>query len=177
MMYAMYCEEGHRIDFVDPNTGERQARYIGDFHAQLLDVDADGNPIPLAKFCAECGAKTMSKCHGCGAYIQYNENKVHFLPKYCTKCGVAFPWTTTALETLSHYTDDLDLSEADKATLKATYVELTRDTMKTPVAVSKFKVIYAKVAPQAAVAIKNTLNTVMTEAVKLGLTDLFQHFK
>ena len=85
MQYAMYCENGHRIDFVDPATGERENRYIGDFHAQLLDADVDGNPYPLPKFCADCGAKTMSKCHGCGAYIQYNDSRVRYVPNYCAK--------------------------------------------------------------------------------------------
>lgn len=120
----------------------------------------------------------MAKCQGCGAYIQFKKGKVHYVPNYCTECGELFPWTTTALETLREYTDDLDyLSREDKATLKATYSELTRDTPKTPVAMSKFKSIYIKLAPQAAAAIRSTLSTVMTEGVKLGLADLFQHLK
>jgi hypothetical protein len=170
MQYAMYCESGHRIDFIDPETGERERRYIGDFQAVLLDADADGNLYPLPKFCADCGAKTMSKCHGCGVYIQYNDSRSHYVPNYCTKCGVAFPWTTAAIQTVSKYTDELDgLNDEDKATLKAAYPELTRDTPKTDVAIGRFKKVYAKLAPAAATVVRGTIQTVLTEYVKHSL--------
>jgi hypothetical protein len=174
MQYAMYCENGHRIDFVDPNTGERQARYIGDFHAQLLDVDADGNPIPLPKFCADCGAKTMSKCHGCSAHIQYNEYKVHFVPNYCTACGEPFPWVTTALQELGRVTDEAEeLTGEEKAALKRAYPELTKNTPKTSGAVETLKRYYTKFSPGAVSVLRAVLINVLTDESKQGLGSLF----
>lgn len=173
MQYAMYCENGHRIDFVDPNTGEREARYIGDFHAQLLDIDADGNPIPLAKFCPDCGAKTMSKCHGCGAYIRYSDSRVHFVPNYCTACGVPFPWVTTALKELGRITDEAeDLTGEEKAALKQAYPELTKNTPKTSGAVQILKRYYAKFSPTATSVLHAVLINVMTDESKQLLGSL-----
>lgn len=174
----MYCENGHRIDFIDPNTGEREQRYIGDFHAQLLDVDASGNPIPLPKFCADCGAKTMSKCHVCGAYIQYKEHRPHYVPSYCTECGEPFPWVSSALEELGRVTDEAkELTPEEKAALKRAYPELTKNTVKTRDAVETLKAYYAKFSPAAVAIVRTVLVNVMTDEAKQAMSGLFNHFK
>ena len=174
MQYAMYCEDGHFIDFIDPNTGEREARYIGDFHAQLLDIDADGNPIPLAKFCPDYGAKTMSTCHGCGAYIRYNDNRPHYIPNNCTDCGVAFPWVITALKELGRVTDEAEeLTGEEKAALKRAYPELTKNTPKTSGAVETLKRYYTKFSPSAVSVLRAVLVNVLTDESKQGLGSLF----
>jgi hypothetical protein len=178
MQFAMYCENGHFIDFVDPNTGERENHYIGDFHAVLLDADADGNPYPLSKFCADCGAETMSKCHGCGVYIQFKDYRAHYVPNYCTECGVAFPWVTSALEELGRVTDEAkELTEEEKDALKRAYPELTKNTSKTRGAVETLKVYYTKFSPPAMAIVRPVLINVMTDEVKQGLSALFHLVK
>lgn len=178
MKYAMYCENGHRIAFVDANTGEREQRYIGDFHAQLLDVDADGNPLPLPKFCADCGANTMSKCHGCGAFIQYNNNKVHYVPNYCTECGEPFPWVSSALQELGRVTDEAnELTPGEKDALKRAYPELTKNTAKTRGAVETLKAYFNRFSPPAMAIVRTVLVNVMTDEGKQSLSTLFSHFK
>lgn len=174
----MYCENGHRIDFVDPQTGEREERYIGDFHAVRLDVDADGNPIPLPKFCADCGAKTMSRCNGCGAYIQYNDSRVHYIPNYCTECGKPFPWVSRALEELGRITDRAtELTAEEKSNLKLAYPELTKNTAKTSGAIEILKAYYAKLSPAAMAVVRTVLVNVMTDEGKQGLSTLFNRLK
>lgn len=68
MIYAMYCENGHRIAFVDPNTGERENPYYRDFNAIVAPVVGqecgETGPIPLPKFCADCGAKNNGEVSG-----------------------------------------------------------------------------------------------------------------
>jgi hypothetical protein len=178
MKYAMYCENGHRIAFVDANTGEREHNYIGDFRAELLDADADGNLIPLPKFCADCGAKTMSKCHGCGVFIQYNDSKVHYVPNYCTECGESFPWVSSALEELGRVTDEATgLTVEEKNNLKRAYPELTKNTAKTRGAIETMKVYYAKFSPAAMAIVRTILVNVMTDEGKQSLSTLFNHFK
>jgi hypothetical protein len=178
MQYAMYCENGHFIEFVDPNTGERERRYIGDFHAQLLDADADGNLYPLPTFCADCGAKTMSKCHGCGAYIQYKDSRGHYVPNYCTERGEPFPWVSSALQELGRVTDEAkELTDQEKDALKRAYPELTRNTAKTRGAVETLKAYYAKFSPAATAIVRTVLINVMTDEGKQGLSTLFHHGK
>jgi hypothetical protein len=174
MQYAMYCENGHFIDFVDPTSGERESRYIGDFTVRELDVDADGNPIPLSKFCAKCGFKTMGKCHGCGSYIRYNEYKPFYVPNYCTDCGVAFPWVTTALQELGRVTDEAEeLTGEEKAALKRAYPELTKNSPKTSGAVETLKRYYTKFSPGAVSVLRAVLINVLTDESKQGLGSLF----
>ena len=174
----MYCENGHFIDFVDPNTGEREKRYIGDFVPQLLDADADGRLLPLPKFCADCGAKTMRKCHTCGDYIQYKEYRSRYVPNYCTECGIAFPWVTTALQELGRVTDEAaGLTDDEKAVLKRAYPELTKNTAGTRGAMETMKVYYTKFSPAAMAIVRTVLVNVMTDEGKQGLSALFSHFK
>jgi hypothetical protein len=178
MQYAMYCQSGHRIDFVDPETGEREKQYVGDYQAFLLNMDGDGNPIPLPKFCADCGAKTMSKCLGCGVFIQYNDARVHYVPNYCTECGEPFPWVTTALEELDRVTDEAtELTAQDKASLKRAYPELTKNTAKTRGAFETLKALYVKFSPSAMAVLKPVLISVATDDLKLGVTAFFDLFK
>ncbi len=178
MKYAMYCENGHRIAFVDANTGEREHNYIGDFRAVLLDADADGNLIPLPKFCAECGAKTMGKCHGCGVFIQYNDSKVHYVPNYCTECGEPFPWVSSALQELGRVTDEAnELTPGEKDALKRAYPELTKNTAKTRGAVETLKAYFSRFSPPAMAIVRTVLVNVMTDEGKQSLNTLFSHFK
>lgn len=129
---------------------------------------------PLPKFCADCGAKTMSKCDGCSAYIRYNDNRVHFVPSYCTECGVAFPWVTAALQELSRVTDEAEeLTGEEKTALKRAYPELTKNTSKTSGAVETFKRYYAKFSPAAWNVIRTVLINILTDESKQGLGSLF----
>jgi hypothetical protein len=168
MKHAMYCENGRRLAFVDPVTGQRSARVPDDDDNVLMRglVDFQRSAYPLPNFCPDCGAKTLSKCHKCSSFIPYNTNVVHYRPNYCTVCSEAFPWTTTAIATAKQYTDQLNLSDDEKETLKSTFVELTRDTPKTQVAVSRFKKIYDALTPQVTTALRGTLQTVLTEGVQ-----------
>lgn len=168
MKHAMYCENGDWLAFVDPETGQRNAM-ADDYDTVLMRGLVDfrrGEPYPLPNFCPDCGAKTLSKCQKCSSFIMINTDSVHCRPNYCTVCGEAFPWTSTAIATAKEYTDELNLSDEDKETLKSTFVELTRDTPKTQIAVSRFKKIYDTLAPQVTTALRGTLQTVLTKGVQ-----------
>ena len=116
----------------------------------------------------------MRRCHGCSAFIQYNDNKVHFLPNYCTECGAAFPWVTTALQELGRVTDEAEgLSAHEKVALKLAYPELTKNTPKTSGAVETLKRYYIKFSPGALNVLRTVLVNVLTDESKQGLGSLF----
>jgi hypothetical protein len=179
MQYAMYCENGHFIDFVDSNTGEREDPHHRDFYARPTDdVDAEGNLLPLPKFCAGCGAKTMSKCPGCDAYIQFKDSRVHYVPNYCTECGKPFLWVSSSLQELGRVTDEATgLTADEKDLLKRAYPELTKNTPKTRGAIETVKAYYTKFSPAATAIVRTVLVNVMTDEGKQGLSALFNHFK
>jgi hypothetical protein len=88
-------------------------------------------------------------------------------PGYCGGCGKAFPWTETALSAAKEYTDELEaLSDDEKATLKATFPDLCRETPKTELAVSRFSNLLHKVGPAAGDALLKIVVTFTTETAK-----------
>jgi hypothetical protein len=73
------------------------------------------------------------------------------------------------LATAAEYADGLSqLTQAEKAELKGTLIDLTADTPRTPLAVSRFKKIMGKVGPVAFDAFSKILVNVLTEAAKKG---------
>ena len=91
-------------------------------------------------------------------------------PRYCGECGKPFPWTETALEAAREYADDLDqLSSEEKAKLKATFDDLTIDTIRTPLAANRFKKFMTKVGPAAGGVLQKILEAVATEAAKKSM--------
>ena len=83
-----------------------------------------------------------------------------------------FPWTETPIKAAEQFADRLDnLNTSEKADLKATVPDLINDTPRTPLAVSRFKKLAAKIGAPAAQAFTQILVSVLTEEVKrqLGL--------
>jgi hypothetical protein len=174
MLFAMYCQNGHRLAFVDPKTGGRDNARNHDFFAK---VDPSERWAKLPKFCAECGTKGISQCPECNEFIGYEERRPR-VPNYCTDCGYQFPWVTTSLQELSKVTDEAaDLTADEKAALKQAYPELTRNTPKTRGAVETLKLCYAKFSPAAVSVLRSILISVGTDEAKQGLAGLFQHIR
>ena len=71
------------------------------------------------------------------------------------------------MTTASEYTDELEaLSDDEKATLKATFPDLCRETPKTELAVSRFTKLLHKVGPTAGDALLKIVVTFTTETAK-----------
>ena len=122
-------------------------------------AESDG---PMQKFCNECGEQTLNACARCHAAIRTGKK-----PAYCGNCGQAFPWTETALNAAKEYTDELEqLSLEEKAILKTTLDDLTKDTPRTEIAAHRFKKFISKMGPVAGEVFKKIVIEVGTEAAK-----------
>lgn len=98
---------------------------------------------PRQPFCTKCGAKTLDCCQYCQTKINLGRR-----PAYCGSCGKPFPWTETALRAADELADESDeLSDQDKATLKASLPALTVDSPETPLAIIRFKKMAVKAGP------------------------------
>jgi len=71
-----------------------------------------------------------------------------------------------ALLAAKEYTDDLDLSTEEKATLKGTFEDLTSDSARTPLAANRFRKLVSKIGPAAGDALAKIMVNVVTEAAK-----------
>ena len=126
-------------------------------------------------FCEDCGAPTIDQCQACGWPISGPGpnswmGRPFKPPNYCGECGSPFPWTETALAAAKEYTDDLEeLSPEEKDALKSTFPDLTSDTARTPLAVSRFKKFTSKIGPVASSILQKIIETVLTEAVKKSI--------
>ncbi len=116
-------------------------------------------------YCIQCGSPTLDACEKCKAPIARGHR-----PAYCGKCSEPFPWTATALTAAAEFADGLaPLSPTERHEFRGTLLDLTTDTPRTPLAVSRFKALGAKVGPVAWETFSKILVGVVTDAAKKGL--------
>jgi hypothetical protein len=130
-------------------------------HGHMITASAGTMPNFAKAFCPDCGAKTITACPQCNANIQgaYNSpGVIGFGPReptgYCHNCGAPYPWTAERLAVADEMIDDLERLKADdKAKLKEALRDITTDTPRTELGVSRF----IKLAKKAGVAVGSGL--------------------
>jgi len=161
MLNAIYCRNGHFIDGVDASDDSMTMLRI-----QSAMVQRQKELRGQSAFCPQCGESTINTCQHCNSPIMVDRTE----PSFCGVCGKPFPWTESAIAAANEYTDELDeLSDEDKVTLKATFSDLTADTPRTDLAVSRFKKFMQKVGPAAGDVLTKIMVNVATEAAKKGM--------
>ncbi len=165
MAEAIYCRNGHFNGYLpDPNPSYDGEKVLHGWQVPLVEKE-----LARRAFCSTCGLANVFECQHCEAAIESDEEQAPERPAYCSSCGKPFPWTETVLTAASDYTDELEeLSSEDRASLKATFADLTVESPKTEIAASRFRRILRKLAPDAAETIRKTIVEIASEtAVKL----------
>jgi len=131
-----------------------------------------------SRFCGRCGAASITKCAACNAPIR-GEYEVRgvvavgfgWTPEgYCYNCGQPYPWTRDGIDAAAELIDEApDISAEVKKKLKDSLPDLTKDTARSQVAVSRFKRFLAKGGSAVADGIQKIVISIATEAVKKGL--------
>lgn len=152
-------------------------------NGHLITAAANQYPEQKRAFCSSCGAKTLTNCPFCGLPIRgahcapvhnYVMNswstsvgRLTAIPKHCSECGMAFPWTSAGLAAAKELAGEVEgLSDDERQTLKNSLDDLTTDTPKTEVAASRVKRLLAKSGKVAADTLLKILVTVATESAK-----------
>jgi hypothetical protein len=163
MEAAVYCLKGHYVGLLNEVIRGRSWHQI----TILLENPPERQQLP--PFCTKCGAVNISTCQHCQLTIEKQYPGV--IPAYCGGCGKPFPWTEAALSEAREYTDDLELTPGEKTELKNTFPDLTVETVRTPLAVSRFKAYTNKIGPVGSATLKKILDVAIDEGVKklLGL--------
>src|SRR5262249_52100228 len=108
-----------------------------------------------SKFCVKCGERTITNCVSCSVEIrgyrhvpgQYG-GPGYTLPSFCHDCGQPYPWTSARLSAAQALAAEaIGLSLEERETLAKTLPDLIRDTPKTPLAATRFKLLVAKAGP------------------------------
>ncbi|MCX6224778.1 MAG: DUF2321 domain-containing protein [Bacteroidia bacterium] len=124
------------------------------------------------KFCATCGAATITNCPACnapirGSYWGGGIGVTYVAPRFCINCGEPFPWTRSRIEAAGALAKELDsIDEEDRAVLKNSIDDLVRDAPSTQVAATRFKKIMAKAGSSAASMFRDLLTDVLSETAK-----------
>jgi hypothetical protein len=159
---AVYCRNGHFIGFMP----EASYRGYGPGRLRQIAEEQYFQEVERQNFCTECGESSLIACPSCETVILYERQGRRQRPAYCGVCGKPFPWTEQSLATASEYTDELEaLSDSEKATLKATFPDLSRETPKTELAASRFSKLLHKVGPAAGDALLKIVVNFTTEKV------------
>jgi hypothetical protein len=116
-------------------------------------VNAAYNSCPQYNedYCSKCGERTITSCEECKKQIRGHEwgsCSRYIPPKYCDKCGAAYPWTERILEAAAEMLNlEGKLMEEDKKALSESVPDLVRDTPKSNLAVLILKRLRNKIAP------------------------------
>jgi len=155
---VLYCEKGHLVGLTNTMRAHRgmiATRWVRSGGGSFLSE--------LPEFCLECGSPTSQVCAQCNTPIA-------FRGKDCGKCGKAHPWTETALAAAKEYADEIDeLSTEDKIALKGTFDDLTVETPRTQLALSRFTKLAKKMGPPALETLQKILVDIVAETVKKTL--------
>lgn len=147
-------------------------------NGHTINSYADSNPEHNSKFCGDCGSITIMECESCNAPIRgsYEVQSIVWVgsrwtpQSYCYECGTPYPWTKNALDTAAEFVDEADgLSVEEKEKLKASLPDLTKDSPRTELAVSRYKKIVSKAGAPISDGLGKIMISVLTEAVKRGL--------
>jgi hypothetical protein len=163
MNEAIYCRNGHFLSYAP----EGNPDYSGEIVLHEWQIEYVERELKRLAYCSQCGAESIRDCPKCKFSIQIDDEVPERPPSYCSACGKAFPWTETALAAAKEYTDELEqLTAVEKATLKATFDDLTRDTPRTEPAVHRFKKFLKKIGPQMGDALLKMVFSLATDAAK-----------
>lgn len=161
MSIILYCEHGHDLSVRDPiRMGHTTRSLMAAAQRQIYQ-----DQLPRQPFCDKCGKPTMDACRKCNAKISKGRR-----PAYCGQCGKPFPWTEAALKAADAIAEESeDLTDQDKATLKASLPALTVDSPETPLAIVRFKKLAAKAGPIVGRGLWEIMKQVATTVAKDGI--------
>jgi hypothetical protein len=126
------------------------------------------------RFCAKCGAQTITQCPDCKSSIRGDyefENVIAPGPtrpnSFCHECGKPYPWTERGLQAAIELADEfemLNLNERDE--LKKSLEELVKDSPKAEVAGFRFKKLMKKAGSGSIEVMKTVISDLLSETLK-----------
>ena len=139
-------------------------------------------PRKRSPHCPKCGLATFTKCPECNsnvrgdyytpdAFLVVVGSSSWTLDSFCCNCGQPFPWTEQKIAAAQELVNELGLDEADRQSLEQAIPDLSSDSPKTELAVSRYSRIRSKVTGVAASALDKAVGAIATAAAKqlLGL--------
>ena len=89
-------------------------------------------------------------------------------PRFCFQCGSPFPWQEAKIAAAKELADELDLPDEARETLRGSIDDLTADTPRTALAITRYRKV-VKGARAVAKTLKPIMIEIVTDAVKKTL--------
>lgn len=146
-------------------------------NGHVITEMAGGHPEYRKQFCTECGEQTIMACQNCNTNIKgyhHVPGVIGFFdyhkPKYCEKCGQAFPWTDRQLKAAKELIELTDsLNSEEKLELQSSITDLVKGGPQTVVAQAKYKKYIGKAGSEVAKGVRDILVDVVSETVKKAI--------
>src|SRR6266567_8199701 len=124
-------------------------------------VNDSTNHLPQRSkdYCVDCGARTVTQCSSCEAYIlgaYWGEGFFGYRPPdYCHSCGRAYQWTASRIEAAKDLALEAEgLDEDERDLLARSLDDIIKETPRTQLAASRFKRLMAKAGVGSAHALR-----------------------
>ncbi|MGE6365185.1 DUF2321 domain-containing protein [Bacillus paramycoides] len=149
-------------------------------NGHIVTISYASNPNHSQDYCDKCGEETLTACIKCDASIRgkyrvagvTDLRKVEpKLPRFCYKCGTAYPWTERALvaaKELAAEVEGLEPEELEK--LNGSIDDLVKEGPQVIVATTRFKKLLKKAGdPAVTSALRDILVDVISESAKKAI--------
>jgi hypothetical protein len=141
-------------------------------NGHIITGDIQNEPEKTSKFCSLCGAETIRACSNCaeplrGDHIYQGTITWMTEPRYCHRCGAAFPWTIAKIVAAKEHAAEIEgLDDADRKQLQEVIDDVTVSGPRTDLGVSRLKRLVTKVGPAVGNVVVKIVVDVATDAAK-----------
>jgi hypothetical protein len=132
-----------------------------------------GMPEFTVEYCDKCGEKMIDACPQCEKPIRGYywggglSVRGYEPPAHCINCGTTFPWTERTIQAaIELAADEAHLNAQERDEFAASVGDLTRQTARTPLAISRFKRYAGRMTKEGAIMLRETLASIFAETVK-----------
>lgn len=144
-------------------------------NGHIINESSKQYPEYNQSFCGQCGAKTITTCSECGAYIKgsYIDPEICIIDidstvsSYCHNCGKPYPWTKEALKATQELLElEGVLSQEELNYFEENMPAILSETPRTIVVATKLKKVMSKVGSTVASGIRDILVDIISETAK-----------
>lgn len=137
----------------------------------VVTIQYNRRPELRQKFCTKCGERTITTCQSCGNPIMglpRGYTRVGGVtpkpPLYCHECGKPYPWTDAILKAAHELADEApNLSDEEREHMKEDINDIVRNTLRSPVAASRFSRLAAKAGKATMSSFKELLTNIASD--------------